>query len=264
MTEHEKGKDEPHLNALVKAYASFGELGRRNMDKKYPHIDFKKLIAEEKLMQHTDELNLNESETFKAHTTSADNSSFDGNRFCTKCGKFISEGSVFCGGCGTALVSATTEQQNHSSANSIQNTYTTQLKNYNKSNNLETQDMGFWLPAGATGGIVMFSLLDWFTIGGGWLFQENVNLFSAWSYLNEIWSWEVQMFGDATREVVGLWFLFSVLIAVLVLSVTLQIIALTKKYHGIEDRTEYAYWGYMISIAVPVVTFFLVLFLSSF
>ena len=51
MSEHESSKKSNELFELVDSYMSLGEYGQKDMAKKHPHIDFKKLTADADFMQ---------------------------------------------------------------------------------------------------------------------------------------------------------------------------------------------------------------------
>ena len=55
--------------ALVESYANQGHYGQQNMEKKYPHIDFKKLLADAEFMQHLKERKATKTATHMAHST---------------------------------------------------------------------------------------------------------------------------------------------------------------------------------------------------
>lgn len=104
------------------------------------------------------------------------------------------------------------------------------------------------LSIGATVGIVIFSFLDWITIGTG-RWAMHLNLFSSWTQINDLrssWIW----FGNVPGEITGLFILVSALIVVLLISVVLQIIALAK-HNGGEGSKKFAYWGYSLTLIVP-------------
>ena len=144
--------------------------------------------------------------------------------FCKKCGTEFLESSDFCIKCGERFSASKSAKSRPKTVSKKQ--------------------------VAATAAIIIFSLFEWIEVGQ-WRI-EYFNLFSSWSQTNEIRRAASRWLGGAPGEITMVLLLLSILIALLIVSIALQIIALVKQQSE-ENGLKFSYWGYGISLIVPLV-----------
>ena len=92
----------------------------------------------------------------------------------------------------------------------------------------------FQLMVLSTIGVVVFSFFDWLTYRG-----ESISLYAMWDYTNTARRFMLMWSGQAQDEITFVLALLTALIALLAVSVILQVIALLK-YHSGTDGQKFA------------------------